>query len=648
MTEPPLLPNIIRKYDIEDEEFVEDTEERAVAAALAGSGRVMTQKRRAKGQVADGGVAKFPREKFMKFVGALKIQSKDEGLVPLRLLGSQQYVLDEIISGLKEGKTTFVILKGRQQGISTLLLVLDLFWAFEYPGLLGVFATHDEASRDQFRNQIDVFLKSLPKSHRIPYTTSNRTMLVLENGSLFRYLVAGTRTTTNKMGRSGGCNFCHSTEVGFWGSVDDLDALQQTFSERYPHRMYVFESTANGFNHLEEMYHIAQDSPAQKAIFSGWWRDERNEFGAKHPLYIKYMPEGVKTILEPQERQKIADVKKEYGFQITAGQIAWYRCHLETKCRGDQTAMDQEHPWTEEDAFVASGTNLFSRSALTHAMKDAVRHWCMPFMFRLTQSFTDTYIVNSDIKRAHLKIWEKPQPHGVYVIGADPIFGSSEDSDNGVISIYRAYADGVEQVAEYASPGISPHQFAWVLAFLCGLYKDVTLMLELNGPGQVVLDELKRLRRDLAGVVTGPADDLNNCLKHMKHFLYVRADSLSGGCLLQWKSTGELRNSVLFKFKDGIDLGRCRVRSLACLNECRVLMLDGGHVYTPPSKYDDRVFGSAMAYWCWDKRVRNRMAARSMTIMSEKKKDDGIDPEALEVLVKKHLREIELVQDDEE
>jgi len=628
------------------DDFVEDTEERAVTAALAVSGRKGKAMRRARGQKADGGVARFPRERFMKFCNALKIQSKDEGLVPLRLLGTQRYVLDEIISGLAEGKTTFVILKGRQQGISTLLLVLDLFWAFEYPGLLGNFATHDEGSRDQFRNQIEVFLKSLPVSHRIPYSTNNRLMLVLENGSLFRYLVAGTRTTTNKMGRSGGCNFCHSTEVAFWGSVDDLDALQQTFSERYAHRMYVFESTANGFNHFEEMCQIAKDSPAQKFIFSGWWLDERNEFSAKHPLYLKYMPEGVKTPLEPLEKQKIADVKEHYGFQITAGQIAWYRCHLETKCRGDQTAMDQEHPWTEEDAFVASGTNVFSRTKLTQAMKTAVRHWCMPFMFRLNQSFLDTHIVLSDIKRAHLKIWEKPVPHGVYVIGADPIFGSSEDSDNGVISVYRAYAEGIEQVAEYASPSISPHQFAWVLAFLCGLYKDVMLMLELNGPGQVVLDELKRLKHDLAGVVPPASDDLHNCLRHMKHFLYTRSDSLTGSCLLQWKSSASLRNDVLLKFKDGIELDRCKVRSLACLHECQMLMFDEGYIYTPPSKYDDRVFGSAMAYWAWDKRVRNRLAARGMTIVDEKKKDEGIDPDALAGLVQKHLRGVQLVGQD--
>ncbi len=112
-------------------------------------------------------------------------------------MGSQKYVLEEIVEGMARGITIFVILKSRQLGISTLFLALDLFWAFEHWGTLGVFATHDEGSRDQFRNQIEVFLTGLPKSHKIPYNVNNRLMLVLDAPclSIFRYLVAGTRTT---------------------------------------------------------------------------------------------------------------------------------------------------------------------------------------------------------------------------------------------------------------------------------------------------------------------------------------------------------------------------------------------------------------------------------------------------------------------
>lgn len=591
-----------------------------------------------KRKAPDGSVSEFPIAKFFAFCRQLRIQSKDSGVVMFELLGSQLYVLEEICKGLKEGKTTFVILKGRQQGISTLFLALDLFEAFIHPGTIGVFATHDEGSRDQFRNQIEVFLTGLPRSHKIDYETNNRLMLVLKNLSMFRYLVAGTRTTTNKLGRSGGCNYCHATEVAFWGSADDLKALMQTFSETYPHRKYFFESTANGYNHFEEMYRIAEESPAQMAIFSGWWRDERNEFGASHPLYLQYMPEGTKTPLSKFEREKMKEVREKYDYDITAGQIAWYRFHMETKCSGDQSMMNQEQPWTADDAFISTGSTFFPTARLTEISKEARKHHCLPFLFRITDNFTDTQIHRCDISRAELKIWQKPVPGAKYVFGGDPIFGSSDERCNGVITIGRAYADCVVQVAEYTSASISAYQYAWVLAFLAGLYDDVLLTLEMTGPGAVVFEELKQLRQKLSQVTPGEDNDMRNCLRHMKNFLYTRADSLTGGMLLQWKSSPELRTQLMFKFHDGIATNRCRLVSMQCIEEMRFLTVDGGYVGTPAGKQDDRVFGAALMYWGWDMRMRQKLWHMGMTLANVTDREVNGDPSKVQGMVQRFLK----------
>lgn len=567
-----------------------------------------------------GGVAKFPRERFEKFLSKLLIQSKDAGLVMFEMLESQKYILDELCEGIDRGVTTFVILKARQLGCSTFFLALDLFWAFEYPGLNGVFATHDEGSRDQFRNQLEVFLSGLPTTHKVDKQWSNARMLTLENLSVFRYLVAGTRSTTNKLGRSGGCNYCHATEYNFWGSEDDLTALMQTFSEVYKHRLYIFESTANGFNFGEEMWRTAETSPAQKAIFIGWWRDERNEFGVGHPLYAAYMPQGVKTGLTYREKQGIKAVKDQYGFEITAGQIAWYRYHLENKCKGDPQAMDQEMPWTPEDAFISTGASFFGSETLTTLSKEARKFPCSTFSFRISDDFAQTTINHTSGPRgAELKIWEPPVAGAKYVMGADPIFGSADNRDNGVISIGRCYSDCVVQVAEYVSPSISAHQYAWVIAYLSGLYKDVMLTLELSGPGAVVYQELKQLKQKLAMVTPGQDQSMKNCLRHMKDFFYMRADSLSGHCLLQWKSNPELRMQLMFKFRDGITANRLKIKSMHLIDEMRHLSIDGGYVEVPAGKKDDRVFGIALMYWGWDNRVRGRMMRqKGMTLMESK------------------------------
>src|SRR5262249_42791870 len=259
-------------------------------------------------------VAPFPLARFIKFIRVLKVNTKDFGLVPLKLLGTQLYVLEEICKGLEEGVTTFVILKARQLGMTTFFIALDLFWAFEHSGLLGAFVTHTDQSKAQFRNIIKVFFANLPKTHKISYVTENRDLLILKNGSMFSYMVAGVKQkSTSGLGRSGAFNFTHGTEVAYWGSEEDLQELRATMSTHYPHRPTIYESTANGFNHYNEMWEEALTSKVQRAIFVGWWRNELYAFSERHPWFQVYMPQGEATSLTPLERRRKRLVRELYG-----------------------------------------------------------------------------------------------------------------------------------------------------------------------------------------------------------------------------------------------------------------------------------------------------------------------------------------------
>lgn len=585
----------------------------------------------------DGTVAPFPRARFLQFCTALKVQSRDYGMLPLRLLQSQMYALDEICRALDNGITTILILKNRQAGISTLLLAIDLFWAFEYSGLLGQIITQDEAARDNFRNQMEVFLGGLPKGYQVPKKTGNRLMFVFKNLSLFRFLIAGTRQSTNKLGRSGGSNFTHATEVAFWGSEADIASMMQTLSELYPHRLYVFESTANGFNHWEEMCEVAKDSPAQHFIFVGWWRDERNEFASTHPLYLKYMPTGRRTPLTPLERKRVKRVKELYGFDITSGQIAWYRFHLENKCKNDQAMMDQEQPWTDDDAFVSTGAQFFSDEGLTDQMRAAKQTMCMPFVFKLTRRFEEIDLLRSSIHRADLKLWEMPSPWGDYTIGHDPAFGTG--GDNAAISVMRGYADACVQVAEFTSNTASPHQQAWVLAFLAGLYKNCMVNLELTGPGGGVLRELDVIRERTAEMPVDADPDLHNCLAHMRTFLYRRQDHFGGGVVKHWQMTWGLKDNLMTMFKTGVETGECQIRSLACLAEMQrtVVTEDTKSVKAAGSFHEDRVIAGALAFYAWHEWRRKPMIAQQLTMerAEQIEAQGGEDP--VEGLVRRFL-----------
>ena len=110
-----------------------------------------------------------------------------------QLLGTQRFVMEQIGKGLEEGKHFFVILKGRQLGITTISLALDLYWHFINPGFQGTLTTDTEENRDVFRTTLGMYMDGLPPEYKIPLLTHNRNQMVLKNRSRLFYQVAGIR-----------------------------------------------------------------------------------------------------------------------------------------------------------------------------------------------------------------------------------------------------------------------------------------------------------------------------------------------------------------------------------------------------------------------------------------------------------------------
>jgi hypothetical protein len=594
-------------------------------------------------QLLSSAVAPFPRAKFLQFLKQLKVQSKDYGLVPFRLLGSQLYLLDELCRALEEGVTVIYVLKNRQAGISTFLLALDLFWAFNYKGLLGVFITHEEGSRDDFRAAIEVFFAETPKSHKINYVRHNRNLLILKNGSKFRYLIAGTSSgRKGGLGRSGSANYVHSTETAFYGNDDDLAEFRSQTSSLYPHRLQIYESTANGYNHYEEAWDLAKKDPTKRAIFIGWWRDERNSFALDDPFFAKYMPDGLQTSLIALEKQRVRQVREQFGFEISLQQIAWYRWHLESEKNGDQSLMDQEHPWTDLDAFQATGSQFFTSEALTNCHREAKKYPFLAYRYKLTHHFEETKLQQTRDARAPLRVWEEASKFGYYVLGCDPAYGSSDEADRTCISIWRCFEDCVVQVAEFCSTEPSTYQCAWVLAHLAGYYGLTWLMpvLEITGPGQAVFDEIQKIHRGAAEIK--PQDDahgIRNLLANMRHFFYRRMDSPTGGSLIyQWKTTEELKRRMMNQFKNGIELGRIVPRSIPLLDEMRRIINDEGHIGGEGRSKDDRVMAAALAYQGWNMYAQPRCKAMGLTLAKAEEIDKRGGTEPVDRLIINFLK----------
>lgn len=600
------------------------------------------------------GVAPFPRARFEQFLSRVKIQTKDFGLVPMDMLGTQLYVLDEMEAAYNQGITTFYILKARQLGITVFFVLLDIFWAMEHPGLLGSFVTHTDASKSLFRNTIKVMFANLPKTHKIKWDIENRDMLILKNGSLFQYLVAGIKEKSKGgLGRSSANNYIHGTEVAFWGSPDDLNELSATMSTHYKHRLKIEETTANGFNFWEERYRAAKTDPTICTIFVGWWRHDHYSFPDDHPWFRVYMPQGHDTPLHILERKRCRLVREAFGVEVTRNQIAWYRWHLESEVQGDQCKMDEMFPWVEDDAFVSTGSVFFTNDSLTEASRRARQQKFMPYKYQMTERWQDTIVINTRDRRAELKVWEEADPAGHYVIGCDPAYGSSEAADRAVIHVARCFSDRLVQVAEFVSPTISTYQCAWTLCHLAGYYRNVMVNLEMNGPGEAVFNEMNALRTQTRDMVSYAPDgkvahDLRRVLNMMRHFLYARADSMTAQLAYQWRTSGSNKPPMLNSFKDAFELKRFVINSMMLIDEMKTIVVDGGHIAAEGTHKDDRVMAAALAHEAWRKWMQPKLRNMGLTFERAYMESIGAGPDQAQRMALNYLQSQKIVLNERE
>ena len=116
----------------------------------------------------------FDPQRFEQFCKRLQIDTKERGRIPFCWLGTQRYFVNEISQGLAADIHTFVVLKGRQIGISTISLAFDLYWMSKYPGLQGAVVTDTDENRELFRSYVEQYLASLPRAVRAPISRRGR------------------------------------------------------------------------------------------------------------------------------------------------------------------------------------------------------------------------------------------------------------------------------------------------------------------------------------------------------------------------------------------------------------------------------------------------------------------------------------------
>lgn len=585
---------------------------------------------------------------FQEFVGDLRINSKeiiseDDRGVALELWESQIRFLREVALGLDRGVRTFNCLKSRQLGITTVSLAIDVFWCAMNKNLTMACVSENEKNRDKNRATIKQYVRSFPSDYfgdDFSIVKDNRLHMIFSNGSRIDWLVAGTKAKGTSWGEGEGYAAAHLTEVAAYGSADGLDSFIEAFAQENPNRLFLFESTAKGFNHWKDRWYAGKDDITQHSYFIGWWASATNRIDRSDPrfaLYGTYPASG-------EEREKVLAVKTMYDWQITAEQLAWIRWREDSDAKkgGDGQMLDQNQPWTEKDAFVQSGSSFFQTRQITQDMRvldDApdgrVEDGGVGFSgyrYEIEGDFFDMKLVveEEDIDAVELRVWEEPVPNGRYVIGCDPAWGRNDHKDRNAISVWRCFADRAVLVAEYATADHEVKHASWVLAHLAGAYGDCVVNYEINGPGNVIKMEWDHIRGMLNAEMNEKRvhdRDWENALSNARWYLFARPDSQAAPAAIGFSTNFNNKSVLLHNYRGCYVTKELIIRSYKLLGEMNNVIQDGGSIGAPEGRgdgsKDDRVFAAALAIRAWLEWVRPSMLSEGLTYDRVTKEESG-------------------------
>ena len=555
------------------------------------------------------------RQGIYDLLTSVEIDTKELGRCRIDPWPSQRIVIDAVAKGLNEGVHEFVVLKCRQVAITTVCSVIELFWGLANPGVQGAIIADRTDNLERLRRIFASLLETLPPEWRSPehrLVQNNRTGMAFANRSVIDLLAAASNPD---LGASRALNMMHATECAQWKSLAGVESLKASLARENPSRLYIWESIANGFNWYYNFCQQAKQDRHMRFIFIGFWSNPTYSINKNDPDYKIYWD----GHLTEEEIVRARYVKQNYNIIIKPEQIAWWR--RESEFRAEEYML-RHYPWHERECFIASGSGFFP-AARTLEIGEQLTPSGPPYKgYRYTfdEKFLSSKIEQvQDRDEAMLKVWEPPEPGGVYCIGVDPSGGGGGDSDDHAIEVLRCYADRVVQVVEFRTNKPLTYQIAWVLAHLAGAYRDHIANLEVTGVGAAVLPEVRNLRQ-LAerGILQGEPGSGNilDMIGAVRWFLYKRPDTLGGaGNVIAWKANADNKSQVYSELRDSLMLRRLEIRSPSLISQMQAIVEDEGWIGAGPDtgENDDLVSALVLAHHAWVEWRRPMLVARNLS-----------------------------------
>ncbi len=483
----------------------------------------------------------------------IKIITKDalEGFVSFKLNTAQEIITQKLKEQIEEtGKVRAIILKARQQGIST-YCAGRVFWkSYFTPYARSVVMAHDSATSDNLFNMSKNLIKNMEGELSPTELRSNAKEIIINSPAMenkddvasYRLYTAGSP----EAGRGTTPTILHASEVAFWQHDEKiLSGLFQGISQAAGTEV-ILESTANGAQ--GEFYRLWKGAVAGDneyiPIFLPWFLT---------PEYRRVSPETMELTVEEEK------IKEKY--ELDNDQLYWRRLKI---AEGGKLKFQQEYPASADEAFIVSGSNVFNVEKL-----DAL----IPQPHLRRSEWDPASKMMDENREGNLYIYNYPKWEEPYVIGADVSLGVGQDYSAAVVMNNR-----YEIVAYYRNNRIDPSLWGELLFYLGRYYNNAFLAVESNSMGIATLQRL-----DQMGYV--------NLYRQTK----VANVSNEEGERLGFRTTSATKPAIIGNLKNLIDNEDMLIPSPHLIQELKdYISTDTGKTEAAPGCHDDTVISMAI------------------------------------------------------
>jgi hypothetical protein len=286
-----------------------------------------------------------------------KIRPKTGGAVPFKLNFAQTYLHNELEKIRKEkGRVRAVILKARQQGVSTYVAARFFDRVLLNKGIKAFILAHREDATNNLYGLVARYYQNLPEELKRVKLEDNAKRLVFDNDSGYGVGTAGS----GEIGRSDTIQLLHMSEAAFYeNSAKLMTGIMQTVPE-LDNTEIIIESTANGTNNMFYELCMSENPNDFDVIFIPWFWDKDYRLKIVQDLKLS-----------------AADQQYQNEYDLTAEQMNWRASKIslfdslkkETGISG-LVKFCQEYPACPSEAFSATiESDLVDRDVLAAAFE---------------------------------------------------------------------------------------------------------------------------------------------------------------------------------------------------------------------------------------------------------------------------------------